>query len=147
MQEIIDNDVTLDDNDIYTTDIDKQQQVEIARERSPVASNGSGDTPTHPDDLSTIESDNDDGVDIQRAPVPARAHRGRVRTRGGARVHGFPRARQGVGGNRVCVRGGRQGHTGQGNARQGNGNGKGDDWKWESVDIGDHVHSGKFCFC
>ena len=43
MQEIIDNDVTLDDNDIYTADIDKQQRVEIARERSPVASNGSGD--------------------------------------------------------------------------------------------------------
>ena len=28
VQEITDNDVTLDDNDIYTTDIDKQQQIE-----------------------------------------------------------------------------------------------------------------------
>ena len=46
VQEIIDNHLTLDDNDIYTTGIDKQQ-VEIARERNPVASNGSGDTPTH----------------------------------------------------------------------------------------------------
>ena len=91
VQEIIHNDVTFDDNDIYTTDIDKQQ-VEIARERSLVASNGSGDTPTHPDDLSNIDSDNDDSADIQWAPVPARAHRGRVCTCGGARVHGFTRA-------------------------------------------------------
>ena len=50
---------------VCTTDIDKQQQVEITRERSPVASNDSGDMPTHPDDLSNIESDNDDGADIQ----------------------------------------------------------------------------------
>ena len=64
VQETID-DVTIDDNDIYTTDIDKQQEAEIARERSPVASNGSGDTPTHPDDLSNTKSDNDDGADIQ----------------------------------------------------------------------------------
>ena len=28
VQEITDNDVTLDDNDIYTTDTDKQQQIE-----------------------------------------------------------------------------------------------------------------------
>ena len=50
---------------VCTTDTDKQQLVEIARERSPVASNGSGDTPTPPDDLSNIESHNDDGADIQ----------------------------------------------------------------------------------
>ena len=56
----------LDDNDIYTTDIDKQQHVEIARERSLVASNGSEDTPTHLDDLSNIESGNDDGADIKQ---------------------------------------------------------------------------------
>ena len=67
MQGIIDNDVTLDDNDIYTTDIDKQQQVETAREKSPVASNGSGDTPTLLDDLIKIESDDNDGADIQLA--------------------------------------------------------------------------------
>ena len=71
--------------------------------------------------------------------MAAHAHRGRARNHGGARVNGFTRAHQGVGGNRVRVRGGRQGHTGQGNARQENGNGKADDWKWESIDIGDHV--------
>ena len=75
VQEIIDNDVTLDDNDIYTTDTDKQQQIEVARERRPVASNGSGDTPTHPDDLSNIESDNDDSAGIQQGPVPTPAQR------------------------------------------------------------------------
>ena len=74
MQGIIDNDVTLDDNDIYTTDIDKQQQIETAREKSPVASNGSGDTPTLLDDLIKIESDDNDGADIQLAPVPACPH-------------------------------------------------------------------------
>ena len=68
-------------------------KLKIARERSPVASNGSGDTSTHPDDLSSNERDNDDGADIQRTPVPARAHRGR----------GFRRAGQGAGGNRVHV--------------------------------------------
>ena len=146
VEEIIDNDVTLDDNDIFTTDIDKQQQVEIARERSPVASNGSGETPTHPDDLSNIESDNDDGADIQQAPVPTHWHRGRVCTRGGAKVRVFTRAHQGVGGNRVHVRGGRWGHTGQGNARQGNCNHKADDWKWESIDIGDHVDLENYVF-
>ena len=50
---------------VYTTDTDKQQQVKIARERGPVAGNGSGHMPTHPDDLSNIESDNDDGADVQ----------------------------------------------------------------------------------
>ena len=78
-------------------------KLKIARERSPVASNGSGDTSTHPDDLSSNERDNDDGADIQRTPVPARAHRGRVRTRRGARVRVFRRAGQGAGGNRVHV--------------------------------------------
>ena len=107
VQEFINNDVTLDDNEIYITDIDKQQQVEIARERSSVASNGSGGTPTHPDDLSNIESDNDDGADMQQAPVPARAHRGRICTHGRARLLGFTRPCQGFGGNRVCVCGGR----------------------------------------
>ena len=46
----------------------------------------------------------------------------------------------------TCVCGGRQGHTGQGNVRQGNGNGEADDWKWESIDIGDHVDLEKFVF-
>ena len=78
--------------------------------------------------------------------MPARAHRRRVRTLGGARVRGFTRARQGVGSNRVRVRGGRRGHTGQGNAIQGNGNVKADDWKWESVDIGDNVDLENFVF-
>ena len=78
-------------------------KLKIAIERSPVASNGSGDTSTHPDDLSNNERDNDDGADIQRTPVPARAHRGRVHTRGGARVRGFRRAGHGAGGNRVRV--------------------------------------------
>ena len=146
VQEFINNDVTLDDNEIYITDIDKQQQVEIARERSSVASNGSGGTPTHPDYLSNIESDNDDGADMQQAPVPARAHRRRICTCGGARLLGFTRPHQGVGGNRVCVCGGRRGHTGQGNARQGNGNGKADDWKWKSVDVGDHIDLENFVF-
>ena len=73
MQGIIDNDVTLDKNDIYTTDIDKQQ-VESATEKSPVASNGSGDTPALLDDLIKIESDDDDDADIQLAAVPARPH-------------------------------------------------------------------------
>ena len=62
------------------------------------------------------------------------------------RVHGFTRARQGVGSNRVRVRGGRRGYTGQGNARQRNGNGKTDDSKWESVDIEDHVDLENFVF-
>ena len=35
--------------------------------------------------------------------MPACAHRGRVRTCGGARVRGFRRAGQGTGGNRVRV--------------------------------------------
>ena len=120
--------------------------VETAREKSPVASNGSGDTPILLDDLIRIESDDDDGADIQLAPVPACPHRWRFRTRWGARVHGFTRAPQGVGSNRVRVRGGRRGYTGQGNARQRNGNGKADDWKWESVDIGGHVDLENFVF-
>ena len=74
------------------------------------------------------------------------AHRERVHTCGRARVRGFTRARHSVGGNRVHVCGGRWGHTGQGNARQGNGNGKADDWKWESIDIGDHVDLENFVF-
>ena len=74
------------------------------------------------------------------------AHRERVHTCGRARVCGFTRALQGVGGNRVRVCGGRRGHTGQGNARQGNGNGKADDWKWESIDIGDHIGLENFAF-
>ena len=49
--------------------------VETAREKSPVASNGSGDTPILLDDLIRIESDDDDGADIQLAPVPACPHR------------------------------------------------------------------------
>ena len=145
VQEIIDNHLTLDDNDIYTTGIDKQQ-VEIARERNPVASNGSGDTPTHPDEVSNIKRDNNDVADIHQALVPTRARRGRVRTLAGARVCGFTKAHQGVGSNRVYVCGGRQGHTGQCNARQGNGNGKADDQKWESRDIGDHIDLENFVF-
>ena len=78
--------------------------------------------------------------------MPARAHRERVHAHGGARVGGSTRARQGVGSNRVRVHGCRRGYTGQGNARQGNGNGKADDWKWESVDIGDHVDLENFIF-
>ena len=78
--------------------------------------------------------------------MPALAHRGRVCTRGIAGVRGFTGARRGVSGNRVRVCGGRRGHTGQGNVRQGNGNGKADDWKWESEDIGDHVDQENFAF-
>ena len=51
-------------------------------------------------------------------------HKGRVCTCEGARVRGFTKARQDVGGKRVCLWGGRQGHTGQCSARQGNDNGK-----------------------
>ena len=83
---------------------------------------------------------------IQRAPVPARAHRGRVCTRVRASVRGFTGAGRDVSGNRVRVCGGRRGHTGQGNVKQRNGTGKADDWKWESVDIGDHVDQENFAF-
>ena len=78
--------------------------------------------------------------------MPAHAHRGRVRTCGGARVRGFTRTHQGVAGNRVCVNGVRRGHTGNSNARQGYGNGKADDWKWKSVNIGDHMDLENFIF-
>ena len=122
VQEIIDNDVTLDDNDILLTLINNNKLKLLEKEVQLLVM--AVEILLLILMILVILKVITMMVLAYNKHQCQHLHTGRVCNCEGASVHGFTKARQDVSGKRVCVCDGRQGHNGQCSARQGNGNGK-----------------------